>query len=93
MQSIENHERPFEFETLSEIDQLNEYIMTKLRLEEGMYKQEIESRWGNQLMSTISMHLERHIQNGKVEKTESGWKLTNSGKFFADGIAADLFQV
>lgn len=93
MQSIEKYERPFESETLSEIDLLNEYIMTKLRLEDGMHEQEMESRWGNQLVSTISMRLERHIQNGKVEKTELGWKLTNSGKFFADGIAADLFQV
>ena len=93
MQSIEKHERPFESETLSEIDQLNEYIMTNLRLEEGMHEQEMESRWGHQLVSTISIRIERHMQNGKVEKTESGWKLTNSGKFFADGIAADLFQV
>lgn len=93
MQSIENHIRPFESETLTEIDRLNEYIMTKLRLEEGIIVREIIKHWGNDQSSRISAIIERFILDGKVEKTHEGWRLTNNGKFFADGIAAALFQV
>jgi coproporphyrinogen III oxidase-like Fe-S oxidoreductase len=34
-----------------------------------------------------------YIKSGKVIEDHDGWKLTNEGKFFADGIAASLFIV
>ena len=92
MQSIENNIRPFEFELLTDIDQLNEYIMTKLRLEGGMRKNEIIERWGADQLSRITKLIDRFIQDGKIINTQDGWKLTKVGKFFADGIASALFQ-
>lgn len=93
MQSIENHERPFESEILTDIDQLNEYIMTKLRLEEGININVIINKWGDDQLSRITTLIERFIQDQKVERTQDGWRLTKHGKFFADGIASALFQV
>jgi len=93
MESIENHLRPFESETLTDIDQLNEYIMTKLRLEEGININVIINKWGDDQLSRITTLIERFIQDQKVERTQDGWRLTKHGKFFADGIASALFQV
>ena len=93
MQSIENHERPFESEILTDIDQLNEYIMTKLRLEEGININVIINKWGDDQLSRITTLIERFIQDQKVEKIRDVWRLTKHGKFFADGIASALFQV
>jgi len=93
MQSIEKHARPFESEILSDIDQLNEYIMTKLRLEEGINSNSIMMKWGDDQLTRITKLMNRFIQEDKVEKIQEGWKLTKHGKFFADGIASALFQV
>ncbi len=93
MQSIEKHARPFESEILSDIDQLNEYIMTKLRLEEGINSNIIMMKWGDDQLTRITKLMNRFIQEDKVEKIQEGWKLTKHGKFFADGIASALFQV
>ena len=93
MQSIETHERPFESEILTNIDQLNEYIMTKLRLEEGINTHVIMNKWGNAQLSRITTLIERFIEDHQVEKTQDGWRLTKHGKIFADGIASALFQV
>jgi oxygen-independent coproporphyrinogen-3 oxidase len=93
MQSIEQQSRPFESEILTEIDQLNEYIMTKLRLEEGINTKFIIKKWGDDHLSRITKLIEKFIQEEKVEITQEGWRLTKHGKFFADGIASALFQV
>ena len=93
MQSIENHARPFEAEILTQKDQLNEYIMTKLRLDEGINANEIINTWGDEQLSCIRNLIEKFIQEEKVEKTQVGWRLTKDGKFFADGIASALFQI
>ena len=93
MESIENYELPVESETLTDMDQLNEYIMTKLRLEEGINTNEIIGKWGEDQLSRITTLVERFIQDEKIEKTQDGWRLTKHGKFFADGIASALFQV
>lgn len=93
MHSIENNLRPFEFEILSKTDQLNEYIMTKLRLSEGMAEDEIITNWGADAVSVIAQRIDPFLLDGKVEKTERGWKLTHKGTLFADGIAAALFEV
>jgi hypothetical protein len=33
------------------------------------------------------------LNSQKVVEDETGWRLTNHGKFFADGIAATLFSL
>jgi len=34
-----------------------------------------------------------YINSGRIREDLDGWKLTNEGKFFADGIAASLFII
>jgi oxygen-independent coproporphyrinogen-3 oxidase len=91
IQSIEAGILPREEETLREIDQLNEYIMTSLRSIKGMQKGVIETRWGMNKLQIISTEIEQFIRSGKIMATENAWVLTGEGRFFADGIASSLF--
>jgi oxygen-independent coproporphyrinogen-3 oxidase len=67
--------------------------MTKLRLDTGIIAEELKMNWGIGQLSRIEKTISRHVDDQKVERTNSGWRLTDKGKFFADGIAADLFLV
>ena len=93
MQSIENNILPSEKEELSAANRLNEYIMTRLRMSSGIEEQHIQSHWGVDESLRIEQAIAPFILQGKIEKTAIGWKLTDDGKYFADGIAADLFIV
>ena len=89
--SIENNKLPSELEVLSEVDQLNEYIMTSLRCDTGINKEFLTSHWGEERMNQLREEILKSIAEGRIEENESYIKLTDSGKFFADGIAASLF--
>ena len=89
--SIEKNKLPSEIEVLSEVDQLNEYIMTSLRCDTGINKEFLTSRWGEERMHHIREEILKSIVEGRIVENESHIKLTDSGKFFADGIAASLF--
>ena len=91
IQSIEAGILPSEEETLREIDQLNEYIMTSLRSIKGMQKDIITTRWGMDKLQIISKEIEQFIVSGKIMATENAWVLSGEGRFFADGIASSLF--
>jgi len=93
LQSIESNHRNAEMERLTEMDLLNEYIMTHLRLDVGISAEAIKGRWGTDQVQRIESKMVGYEQLEKVVKTTEGWKLTDNGKFFADGIAADLFWV
>jgi oxygen-independent coproporphyrinogen-3 oxidase len=93
MQSIENNLLPSEKEIVSERDRLNEYIMTNLRLSSGIHAKHILEHWGSDELLRIEHTLRTHLEQGKVEIIENGWRLTDLGKFFADGIASALFKI
>ena len=82
---------PFEEETLTETQQLNEYIMTSLRIIEGLDLDYVKEKFGKERSNRIQMESSKYESTGKL-KTESGRIiLTKEGKLFADGIASDLF--
>jgi len=90
---ILNNSPQFEEELLSDNDQFNEYCMTAIRRSKGIEKQKIILLGGNNRLLAMNEMLKPYINSGKVIEDHDGWKLTNEGKFFADGIAASLFIV
>ena len=96
--SLDKNEIPFETEILTPTQQLNEYIMTSLRTMEGLDLQTFRS-WqfgvNSQELAIRSQQFEvsyqKFIITGKVIIENNFLKLTDEGKLFADGIAADLF--
>ena len=80
-----------EVETLTKTQQLNEYIMTSIRTNEGIDLKQIENRFGIEKASEIKSLSEKFIQSGKIVATPKKLILTEKGKLFADGISAELF--
>jgi len=91
IQSVEKGVIPFEEETLTEIQQLNEYIMTSLRTREGLDLAHVSKVFGEEKSNTLKAAGNKYKNSGKLTIENNCLILTNKGKFFADGIAADLF--
>ncbi len=81
---------PAEREILSHTQRLNEYIMTSLRTMEGLDMKIIEKEYGTGMADEILKTLGKY-ENGRIQRMGNNWILTEKGKLFADGIAADLF--
>jgi oxygen-independent coproporphyrinogen-3 oxidase len=91
LKAIEVGELPAEEEILSPKDKLNEYLLTRIRLTEGCNFKDMKLLYYNKLPDEINEKLEAFAVTGLVELNEKGFKLTQKGKFRADGIAAELF--
>lgn len=93
IKSINEDVVPFEIETLSLTQKLNEYIMTSLRTTEGISLQKIKDLSDETIASTILNDASKFIHQNLMERKNGSLILTQKGKFLADGIAADLFRV
>lgn len=91
IQSLEQSIIPFEEETLTQTQQLNEYIMTSLRTMEGLDLEYIDKKFGADKRTRILMEAAKYESNEKLKMVTQNLILTKEGKLFADGIAADLF--
>ncbi len=92
IQSLQQEIIPFEEETLSFEQQLNEYIMTSLRTAKGLQLDYVLEKFGNTAKASILKSIDGFISEGKVLlSSQDAILLTTEGKLFADGIAAALF--
>ncbi len=88
IKSIKEGKLSFEKENLSPAQRYDEYIMTGLR-----------TIWGCDLQQIRQLGFEAHflktvapfITEKMIERNEDIFRLTKKGKYFADGIASDLF--
>lgn len=93
LQNIVNEKIPFEIEWLTKTQQFNEYIMTALRTIEGISLKKIRADWGEEKTLILNSSAQKYLQNGGLHISHNYLRLSESGKFLADGIAADLFQL
>lgn len=91
LKSLQNNQLPKEKEILTPTQQLNEYIMTSLRTMEGIDLKRAETKFGRSKKEALIQQVQKHISAGTVIEQANRIILTNEGKLFADGIAADLF--
>ena len=91
VKSIRQNIVPFEIETLTPVQQANEYIMTSIRTMEGVSFGAIKHRWGAGYEKQILNTATKYINHGLAEIKDDHLVLTENGKFYADGIAAELF--
>ena len=92
IQATQNNIPIYEEETLTEADQVNEYVMTALRTSEGINLEKVKTLFGALEMERIFKVANKNIASSKVLINTTHIKLTNEGKFFADGIAGALFK-
>lgn len=89
-----NNNLPYsEEEILSSNNKINEYCMTAIRRSIGIEKNKLFELGGQHLIDKISRLIHPYIETQKVKEEAHNWRLTNEGKFFADGIAAALFMI
>jgi oxygen-independent coproporphyrinogen-3 oxidase len=83
---------PAETEILSRRDQYNEFVLTRLRLKEGIKWQEIREKFGEEKENLIKERADSWPQKWK-ELTCEALILTREGRLVADRLAAELFEV
>lgn len=91
LKALETGNVPFEREQLTSVQQLNEFIMTRLRTMEGIPLAGVKENWGEEKMNALVLSAQKHIGQGQLILSNDFLQLTAGGKFLADGIAADLF--
>ena len=89
--SIKSGEIPKEIEALTTEQKYNEYILTSLRTIWGSDSNYILKQFGVSYLNDFKRGIEKHVIDNKVHVEDHWYCLTDSGKLFADGIAADLF--
>ncbi|MCX6232205.1 MAG: radical SAM family heme chaperone HemW [Bacteroidetes bacterium] len=93
IQAVKNGEQSFEKEELSLSQQFNEYILTGLRCNWGINETEILDKYGVDNFEYFIKNIGKFIDKGLIENHEGCYILSRQGKFFADGIASELFKV
>jgi oxygen-independent coproporphyrinogen-3 oxidase len=79
-------------EQLTPAMQYNEYVMTGLRTMWGCEIGKIQS-FGNRFLEQFRAEIQTFISSGWVAFDDETYRLTNTGKLFADHIASELFWV
>jgi oxygen-independent coproporphyrinogen-3 oxidase len=97
--AITHHQPAFETETLTPVQQVNEFVMIALRTMEGLSLTAVAGKWPELMIDNQAVHpatalltaAQPHIQAGQMVYHHNHLQLTNEGKLLADGITADLF--
>lgn len=91
LKALQAGELPFQRETLTEKDKLNEHIMTTLRTMWGLDLTVVESRFGKEVGESIRSAIQPFLSKGHLSVAGQHVTLTRKGKLLADHIAAELF--
>jgi oxygen-independent coproporphyrinogen III oxidase len=84
---------PFEEEILTPRQRLNEYIITALRTDAGLRFDFITKNFGADKTAVIKLACAKWVESKKIIQRNEKLTLTQEGKLFADGIAADLLFI
>ena len=82
-----------EVEQLSAQERYNEFILTGLRTMWGINLQELEKRFGVELLDYCMNNVQPYLNRGLVRQEGSKLILTREGFFISDGIMSDLMRV
>lgn len=93
IQSLKEGKVPYEREILSNLDQINEYLMTSLRTQWGCNFDHIQKMYNLDLKKHFHPILEIYQQKGYIFWQDATVFLTRTGKLFADRIAEELFLI
>ena len=90
IKALINNELPIINEQLGIRDKYNEYVLKGLRTIWGIKSSRLNS-FGNKAKNVFMSNVKPYINSGHIRITDSGWVLTQSGKYLADRISSDLF--
>ena len=93
IKSIQAEILPITRENLSQVDHYNEYIMTRLRTQEGVSLAEINAKFGDRYGALLEEMSQEGIENRFLFWDGDYLRVSRRGKFLVDGLASDLFLI
>lgn len=90
LKAIKLDQVPFEKETLTREEKVNEFILTTLRTQWGCNADQLTNDFEFDLMAEKKKQLQLMIDNNLIGVKQNIITLTSKGKLLADQIAADL---
>jgi len=93
IKAIVEKQLPQEVEVLSLTDRYNEYVMTRLRTQDGISLTEVVSIFGERFKIYVLAQAHDFITEGLMRLEGDQLRIAQKEKFLSDGIAADLFMV
>lgn len=90
---IDKNKKPITFsETLSIQDRINEFIIMRIRLNDGVNIEEINKRFNIDFENLYKYELDKNILNGLVEKNKYNIKLTSKGRDLSNQVELDFLK-
>ncbi len=83
---------PFDSEKLSSIDKYNEYLLTRLRLLEGISLRDMEKQFGAEALAQFRGDIAKNKYQEFFVMENNSLSLSRSGLLLADGIIASLMK-
>lgn len=93
IKGIENNNRNYEIEHLTEEERYNDAILTRLRTSDGIPLAWIKNKFSQRLNSYMLNAAKKHIEYGNIKKTDETLSLTEKGIFISDAVIRDLIYV
>lgn len=88
---IEEEKTCFEHETLTGIDQYNEFVLLGLRTHNGINLREMEELFGLERTASFQRYFKTEVGNELYRLEDNRLRLTPQGLWFSDGIASGAF--
>jgi oxygen-independent coproporphyrinogen III oxidase len=88
---VTRHDRYFQTEDLTQIQRFNERVMVSLRTMWGLDLNKVSVEFGDEIAAGFRLQASGYIKSGAMIEKNGVYTLTDEGRLFADGIAADLF--
>ena len=81
-----------ERETPSAIERMNEYVMLRMRLAEGISLVDLAGRFGRTSAERIQTSLEKYVSGGFVRETDARLAFTPQGFLVSNTILSDVLD-
>lgn len=88
---IEEEKTCFEHETLTDIDQYNEFVLLGLRTHNGINLREMEELFGLERTASFQRYFKTEVGNELYRLEDNRLRLTPQGLWLSDGIASGAF--
>lgn len=90
VEAMRNQSVYFETEQLSEQDQYNDYIITRLRTKWGIDESYLQAHFSPLLLAHFLSQADAHLKTGQMLCEEHCYTLSTTGLFVSDAIMEDL---